>query len=143
MLVRQISLRDHRNPPNSFIPILLQTLCRRQKTQPLYNQAIPNSFTKTPGVGAPLLECRGLAAAFAAASTPSNSKWSTHSPPAALHFIFQQLTNPSPNTIDFFPLCFHSLTKPFSRKSFPFTSIQNPRVSPLRRQDAPNIFQTN
>src|ERR1700732_2371716 len=24
------------------------------------------------------------------------------------------------------PLCFHNLTNPFSRKSFPFTSIQNP-----------------
>jgi hypothetical protein len=51
-----------------------------------------------------------------------------------LSFIFQQLTNPSPHTIDSFPLCFHGLTNPFSRKSFPFKSIQNPRVSPLRRQ---------
>ena len=33
--------------------ILLQTLCRRQNTQLLWNQANPNSFAKTPEVGVP------------------------------------------------------------------------------------------
>ena len=40
---------------------------------------------------------------------------------------FQELANPSPTTIDFFHLCFHGLTNPFSRKPLPCTSIQNPR----------------
>jgi len=35
---------------NSIIHILLRTLCRRQKTQLLCNQASPNSFSKIPGV---------------------------------------------------------------------------------------------
>lgn len=39
---------------NSFIHILLRTLCRRQKTQLLCNQANPHSSCKTPGVGGPL-----------------------------------------------------------------------------------------
>jgi hypothetical protein len=48
VLPRQISIQ---NPANSFTPILLQTLCRRQNTQPLWNQANPDSFSKTPGGG--------------------------------------------------------------------------------------------
>src|SRR5258708_24370317 len=35
--------------------------------------------------------------------------------------------------IDLFPLCFHTLTNPFSRKPFLFTSIQNPRGGTARR----------
>jgi len=38
-------------PVNSRWLILLQTLCRRQKTQLLCNQANPNSFAKTRGGG--------------------------------------------------------------------------------------------
>jgi hypothetical protein len=39
----------------SFVFMLLQTLCPRQKSQPLCNQANPASFQKTPGVwGGPL-----------------------------------------------------------------------------------------
>jgi hypothetical protein len=37
--------------PNYRHFILLWTLCRRKKTQLLCNQANPNSFPKTPGVG--------------------------------------------------------------------------------------------
>ena len=42
-------------PPsaNSCSLILLRTLCRRQKSQPLCNQANPHSLGKTPGVGYP------------------------------------------------------------------------------------------
>ena len=36
---------------NSRRPTLLQTLCRREKTQLLCNQANPHSFVKTPGAG--------------------------------------------------------------------------------------------
>src|SRR6266852_3121833 len=39
--------------PISFITNLLRTLCRHQKSQLLCNQANPNSFCKTPGVGVP------------------------------------------------------------------------------------------
>ena len=38
---------------NSFVHILLQTLCHRQKNQLLCNQANPNSFAKHPGWGYP------------------------------------------------------------------------------------------
>ena len=38
-----------------FVFILLRTLCPRQKSQPLCNQANPASFQKTPGVWGPLL----------------------------------------------------------------------------------------
>src|ERR1700676_5366266 len=37
-----------------FVFILLRTLCPRQKSQPLCNQANPASFQKTPGVWGPL-----------------------------------------------------------------------------------------
>jgi hypothetical protein len=37
--------------PNSRPFNLLQPLCRREKSQPLWNQANPASFPKTPGVG--------------------------------------------------------------------------------------------
>src|SRR5882762_6661548 len=43
---------------------------------------------------------------------------------------FQHLTNPSPSLIDSEAPYFHTLTNPFSRNPFTFTSIQNPRVSP-------------
>src|SRR5258705_787978 len=44
---------------------------------------------------------------------------------------FQHLTNPSRSLIDSEAPYFHTLTNPFSRNPFTFTSIQNPRVSPL------------
>src|SRR5713101_2375566 len=47
---------------------------------------------------------------------------------------FHHLTNPSlpqPFCIDFLVIHFQLLTNPFSRNPFTFTSIQNPRVSPL------------
>jgi len=44
---------------NSRLFILLQTLLRSEEKQPLYNQANPNSFHKTPGVRVPLcVGCR-------------------------------------------------------------------------------------
>ena len=52
---------------NSCILTLLRTLCARHKTQLLYNQANPNSFAKTPGVGYPsslLLAIRHFPAPF-------------------------------------------------------------------------------
>ena len=44
-------------------------------------------------------------------------------------FSFHALTNPSSTLIDLQVLYFHTLTNPFSRNAFPFTSIQNARVS--------------
>jgi hypothetical protein len=54
--LRVLSRRNPFNPsrrstPNSCRLILLQTLCRSRNGQPLWNQANPNSFGKTPGVG--------------------------------------------------------------------------------------------
>jgi hypothetical protein len=42
-------------------------------------------------------------------------------------FCFHALTNPSFTLIDLQVLHFHTLTNPFSRNPFSFTSIQNPR----------------
>src|SRR5260370_1241657 len=39
---------------------LLQPLCRLEKSQPLWNQANPASFCKTPGVGVPQRLCAEL-----------------------------------------------------------------------------------
>ena len=54
MLARQITLPSHPNQANSFPDILLQTLCRSEKSQLLWNQANPNSFAKTLAVGVPV-----------------------------------------------------------------------------------------
>ena len=82
MLSRQISLQ---NPPNSFTPILLRTLCRRQNSQVLWNQANPTSFSKTPGVGLPRDH-------FASSAS-------------VLPFLcFQEHTNPSPSARPRHPL---------------------------------------
>ncbi len=52
MLARQVTPPRHSpNQANSFPRILLQTLCRSEKSQVLWNQANPHSFDKTPGVG--------------------------------------------------------------------------------------------
>jgi len=48
---RNLSHPSRRSSPKPRRLILLQTLCHRQKSQPLWNQAIPHSFDKTPGVG--------------------------------------------------------------------------------------------
>ncbi len=48
---RNLSYPSRRSSPNPQLFILLQTLCRSQKTQLLCNQANPASFAKTPGVG--------------------------------------------------------------------------------------------
>src|SRR5467141_292790 len=45
---------------NSWPFNLLQPLCRRQKSQLLWNQANPASFCKTPGVGVSPLDARPL-----------------------------------------------------------------------------------
>ena len=62
---------------------------------------------------------------------PSRSR---HSLPTIDHrlsplFSFHALTNPSSTLIDLQVLYFHTLTNPFSRNPFPFTSIQNPGVA--------------
>src|ERR1700720_1686584 len=48
---RKLSCPSRRSNPNSCRLILLQTLLHSQSRQPLWNQANPNSFAKTPGVG--------------------------------------------------------------------------------------------
>jgi hypothetical protein len=50
---RKLSCPSRRSTPNSCRLILLQTLLHPQSRQPLWNQANPNSFAKTPGVGVP------------------------------------------------------------------------------------------
>jgi hypothetical protein len=87
---------------NPCLFMLLQTLCRRQKTQPLCNQSNPNSFCKIPGAGYP--ECFY--------GTPEVGDVRSYSSLATRHFLL--------------PLCFHTLTNPFFPNPFLFTSIQNP-----------------
>ena len=110
LVFRASSLPYPASSPNPRWLILLRTLCRRQKPQPLSNQANPNSLCKcafcipegsagTRGVGG----VRRLRASV---------------PP----WQIQRSSS---------PLCFHTLTNPFSRNPFLFTSMQNPRgVSP-------------
>jgi len=50
---RKLSYPSRRSTPNSCRLILLQTLLHSESRQPLWNQANPNSFAKTPGVGVP------------------------------------------------------------------------------------------
>jgi hypothetical protein len=50
--------------------------------------------------------------------------------PLSPTLYFHALTNPSSRLIDFQVLYFHTVTNPFSCNPFPFTSIQNARVSP-------------
>jgi len=48
---RNLSYSARHSSLNPRLFILLQTVCRRQRSQPLWNQANPNSFDKIPGVG--------------------------------------------------------------------------------------------
>jgi hypothetical protein len=50
---RKLSCPSRRSNPNSCRLILLQTILHSQGRQPLWNQANPNSFAKTPGVRVP------------------------------------------------------------------------------------------
>src|SRR6267142_201536 len=53
MLPQRITFQHPPSRANSFPHRLFRTLCRFQKAQLLWNQANPNSFSKTPGVGIP------------------------------------------------------------------------------------------
>jgi len=59
---RKLSSPSRRSGPNSCRLILLQTLLHYQRRQPLWNQANPNSFAKTPSVGVPLRQLSALCA---------------------------------------------------------------------------------
>ena len=75
VLPRQtLSSYPRRSSPNPHRLILLRTLCHAQKTQLLCNQANPNSFGETPGVGYPrpfdLARGLGLCNAKAVSASP-------------------------------------------------------------------------
>jgi hypothetical protein len=97
------SLRDSLN---SRQLTLLQTLCRRQKSQLLWNQANPHSLRKTSGVGCTVT-----------------------SRPRRIRNIRTPLSRRVCNLVNAIPrvlaLCFHNDTNPSSSNSFHFTSIQN------------------
>jgi len=77
----------HRKLAKLFIFILLQALCRRQKTHPHWNQQLPRSFPKTPGVWVPQddyasLDCRGYPSGenrrvASAMGRPTQKMWMT------------------------------------------------------------------
>jgi hypothetical protein len=102
MLARQAILPDPPNKANSFAPTLLRALCRSEKSQVLCNQANPDSFCKTAGVGYP--EC------FYGAPRVGV--------PAQLTVGFCG--------IDLQAFSFQNFTNPSFRNSFACTSIQNP-----------------
>lgn len=108
MLPQRITFQHPLSRANSFPHTLFQTLCRCRKTQPLCTQAIPNSFSKIPGVGyASYNGATPFRSCFCAGSVLSGVQ----------RYI----------AIDLHVLCFQNVTKPFSRNSCRFTSIQNPR----------------
>jgi hypothetical protein len=109
MLPRQITYLRPPDQANSFVPTLLRPLelsCRSFcNSDPLFSIPCSLFSQNTRGMGASLRRLFPLSV-----SLPTASKGAL-SPP-----------------IDFLTLCFHSLTNPFSRNSFPFKSIQNPGV---------------
>ena len=110
-----------------FCFILLRTLCRSRKSQPLWNQANPNSLCKTPGWGVshnfraePLSpgHMHHVARLNSYALTrlrvlPVNTRVY---PPRAFDF-----STSGANRLD---LCFHIPTNYFFRKPFEFTTIR-------------------
>src|ERR1700730_4321571 len=144
-------------PTNPFVSIFLRALCRRQKSQLLWNQANPDSFSKTPGVGVPQKSrlwnqqhpdsssrlC--LQVSYARASevflsapvppwqanlVPSVSTSASTPRPLRLCVILSlpsSFLSPLPAVAG---LCFHNDTNPLSRNSLVFTFIQNPRGAP-------------
>jgi len=119
--------------PNPFVSISLQPLCGRQKSQLLWNQANPASFIKPPGVGYPRKTAPLESATYRLFFPDLFMIWLTlraHSAPTA-HFFSPLVTRHSPLSV---PLCFHTLTNCFSRKSLVLTTIQIARgrgVSPV------------
>ena len=100
MLARQITLRHPLNQANSFPPMPLQPLGALFASLFLCFQQLAASFCKTPGWGV-LPRCLGVDSA----------------PSASRRYHLPSLLS---------ALCFHTLTKPFFRKPFIFTSMQNP-----------------
>ena len=68
---RKLSCLSRRSTPNSCRLILLQTLLHSQSRQPLWNQANPNSFAKTPVVGVPRFSFRPPTAHYPPLTTHS------------------------------------------------------------------------
>jgi len=55
-----LAYSPRRSTPNLRFFILLHPLCRSQKSQLLWNQANPDSFAKTPGVGSSVLSVNSV-----------------------------------------------------------------------------------
>ncbi|SRR6266852_4288338 len=116
--------------PISFITNLLRTLCRHQKSQLLCNQANPNSFCKTPGVGVPQHFRAKLR------SRRHMRQVAPLSPVASLdcaYFLSPRGVPPSRFAFRVYgksiwlALCLHTLANCSSRKPFLFTTI---RIAP-------------
>ena len=114
---------SRRSTPNPRPFNLLQPLCRSQKSQLLWNQANPNSFPKTPGVGYTLQK-----------PSCGISSLQPLFPRAVCKPVTPRLTAPSSLALTFrfsyfalrflSPLCFHNDTNCFSRNPFVFTTIR-------------------
>ncbi len=104
MLPQQITFQHPPSSANSFPHTLFRTLCRRRKTQPLCNQANPNSLSKTPGVGyAP----HDAPTSFALVSEPPCVS-ALSLPSICMSNVFKNLQNPFPAT----PLLAHLYKTP-------------------------------
>ena len=124
---------SRRRIPNPRFLILLQTLCRSQEHQLLWNQANPNSFAKTPGVGCTSqkpsrkitnLQTLSSGPVCKSVTPPPDSPRSTLPGVTFLPALsFHNVTNCSSHTIDFHHLYFHGLTNCFFRNPFIFTTI--------------------
>jgi hypothetical protein len=125
---RNLSHPARRSTPNSRWLTLLQTLCRHQKSQLLWNQANPRSLRKTPGVGVPP-QSSPLESATSRLFIRASVCNLVNAPANRPHYSLPPSTFSS-------LLCFHTLTNPFSRNSFIFTSIQIPRGCGVFRPEA-------
>jgi hypothetical protein len=89
---------SRRSTANPRLLILLQTLCRSQRSQLLWNQANPNSFAKTPGVGCTSQEpssrisnlqtLRSRPVCKSVTPPPSSPRPTLHEPRFYLSFVF-------------------------------------------------------
>jgi len=120
MLPQQITFQHPPSRANSFPHTLFRTLCRRRKTQPLCNQANPNSLHKTPGVG------------YAQHNAPACFALISASAPRSLRLSVIV-------AVDSHVHCFHKVTKPVFRNPFTCTSIQNPRGGGGRTPKVPDV----
>src|SRR6266853_1727947 len=124
MLVRQISLRDHRNPPNSFIPILFQTLSPKHPGwgHPFWSAAVWPPLSQLPP------------------HHPTQSGARTPHPPLSTLF-FNNLQTPPPTPSISFPCVFIVLQNPFPANPFLSHRYKTPGCHPSAGKTHQTFFR--